>query len=349
MPDHKVNEVKLLAVEYLMNNPDKTQDEVCEIFQCSRRSLMRWVEKYNRLGEVKRENREAIAYKVTDEHVKFILDTVKEDKFITLQDILALFLDKFKGISLGLTHVFRLLQDNNITLKMKRHLHEPVKRFGKEVDIKAKIKEFYDEVSKYKLEDIICLDETSISGLLKRNFCYEAKGTRCVHKTNSQEVFKKYTGIFAISTTGLVGYDVYEKGGIDTERLETFIETLIKKKKYKKKLIIMDNASSHRNDKIKELVNKNNKLLYSPPYQHECNGIENYFSVLKSKLKKLDNLSFTQIDENIKKVIKEIPKEHYYNILNNTYINKNVNNIKPDDKKKKTNKTPKKKYKPNNS
>jgi hypothetical protein len=43
MPDHKVNEVKLLAVEYLMNNPDKTQDEVCEIFQCSRRSLMRWL------------------------------------------------------------------------------------------------------------------------------------------------------------------------------------------------------------------------------------------------------------------------------------------------------------------
>jgi hypothetical protein len=30
----------------------------------------------------------------------------------------------------------------------------------------------------------------------------------------------------------------------------------------------MNNASSHRNEKIKELLNKHNTLLYSVPYQH---------------------------------------------------------------------------------
>ena len=30
-------------------------------------------------------------------------------------------------------------------------------------------------------------------------------------KTESQEVFKKYTGIFAISTKGVIGYEVYKK------------------------------------------------------------------------------------------------------------------------------------------
>ena len=52
-------------------------------------------------------------------------------------------------------------------------------------------------------------------------------------------------------------------------------------KKYKNKLIILDNASSHRNAKIKELVNKHNTLLYSVPYQHFTNSIENYFSMMK--------------------------------------------------------------------
>jgi len=46
----------------------------------------------------------------------------------------------------------------------------------------------------------------------------------------------------------------------------------------------------HKNDTIRELVNKhnkllyNNKLLYSVPYEDFSNAIENYFSMLKSKL-----------------------------------------------------------------
>ena len=77
-------------------------------------------------------------------------------------------------------------------MKIKRHLHEPIKRFGKDVNINDKLTKFYKEIAKYKLEDIICIDETSISGLLKRNFCYEVKGKRCVHKTSSQAVFLLY-------------------------------------------------------------------------------------------------------------------------------------------------------------
>ena len=58
--------------------------------------------------------------------------------------------------------------------------------------------------------------------------------------------------------------------------------------KYKNKLIILDNASSHRHEKIKELVNKNNKLLYSVPYQHFTNSIEGYFSLLKGAYERQD-------------------------------------------------------------
>ena len=46
--------------------------------------------------------------------------------------------------------IFRVINDNNITLKLTRILHEPVKRFGKDTNINSKIKEFYDEVKKYK-------------------------------------------------------------------------------------------------------------------------------------------------------------------------------------------------------
>ena len=43
MPTHKSEDYKLSAVVYYLTE-DKTQEEVCKIFKCSPRSLMRWVE-----------------------------------------------------------------------------------------------------------------------------------------------------------------------------------------------------------------------------------------------------------------------------------------------------------------
>ena len=50
MPKHKSSDYKLTAVQYYLVE-DKTQEEVCKIFKCSPRSLMRWVDKYKKDGE----------------------------------------------------------------------------------------------------------------------------------------------------------------------------------------------------------------------------------------------------------------------------------------------------------
>jgi DNA-binding transcriptional regulator LsrR (DeoR family) len=60
MPNHKSEDYKLSAVDYYLTE-DKTQEEVCKIFKCSARSLMRWVDKYKKDGEIKRHNRTPVA------------------------------------------------------------------------------------------------------------------------------------------------------------------------------------------------------------------------------------------------------------------------------------------------
>jgi transposase len=50
---HKSDDYKLYAVEYYLVG-NKSQIDVCKIFKCSARSLMRWVEKYEKEGEIKR-------------------------------------------------------------------------------------------------------------------------------------------------------------------------------------------------------------------------------------------------------------------------------------------------------
>ena len=314
---HKSEDYKKSAVEYYLVG-DKSQLEVCEIFKCNPRSLMRWVEKYEKEGEIKRENREPIAYKVHKEHVKILTHEIKKNKTITMEDLLVKLKLKFPEFNITRRHLSRIVKDNNITLKLTRIRHEPTKRFGKDIDINSKIKEFYEEVKKYKIEDLICIDETSIKSLQKRNHCYNDIGKRCVIKTQSQEVFKKYTGVFAISVKGVIHWDLYEKGGINTDRLIDFLEHNITSK-LKNKLIILDNASAHRNERIKALVNKHNHILYAVPYQHFTNSIENYFSMLKSRLQKLEGLKYENLKENIQKVIGEIPKEKYENIFKGAY------------------------------
>lgn len=110
----------------------------------------------------------------------------------------------------------------------------------------------------------------------------------------------------------------YVLGGINTDRLIDFLEQNITNK-LRNKLIILDNASSHRNEKIKALVNKHNNILYAVPYQHFTNSIENYFSMLKSRLQKLDGLTYDELKKNIEKVLKEIPREKYENIFKGAY------------------------------
>ena len=314
---NKSNDYKLSVVNYYLTE-DTSQLETCRIFKCTPRSLMRWVQQYKKDGNVNIHYRKPIAYKVKKEYVKFLLDEIKKNKTITLYELTEKLKETYKDIDLSTTQIFRVINDNNITLKLTRIRHEPTKRFGKDIDINSKIKEFYEEVKKYKIEDIICIDETSIKSLQKRNHCYSQKGKRCVIKTQSQEVFKKYTGVFAISVNGVIHWDLYEKGGITTDRLIEFLEYNITNK-LRNKLIILDNASAHRNERIKILVNKENHLLYAVPYQHFTNSIENYFSMLKSRLQKLEGLKYESLKENIQKVISEIPKEKYENIFKGAY------------------------------
>ena len=87
--------------------------------------------------------------------------------------------------------------------------------------------------------------------------------------------------------------------------------------------LIYNKIISHRNEKIKQLINKNNKILYSIPYQYYTNSIEQFFSKLKSGLQKKKGLKYEELKRNIIEVIKDIPIIFYYKILKSSYDIKN--------------------------
>lgn len=55
----------------------------------------------------------------------------------------------------------------------------------------------------------------------------------------------------------------------------------------KKSVIVMDNAPFHKSKETQALIeNSGCQLLFLPPYSPDYNPIENYWAVLKSKVKK---------------------------------------------------------------
>ena len=49
-----------------------------------------------------------------------------------------------------------------------------------------------------------------------------------------------------------------------------------------------------------------------------------FFSILKSRLQKLDGLTYDEIKSNIKQIIKQIPEKIYTNKFNGSYKRDNI-------------------------
>jgi len=117
---------------------------------------------------------------------------------------------------------------------------------------------------------------------------------------------------------GILSYTIYFKDGTNSKRLVEFLNKFLSTTK--NKLIILDNASSHKNKQVKNFITKNNSLLYSVPYQHGIQVIEGFFNILKSRLKQKNNdLSYNNLCLNIQNVISEIPKSFYLNLIKGIY------------------------------
>ena len=63
MPNHKSEDFKLSAVKYYLEHSNN-QTQTCEIFGCSVKSLMRWVDKYKILKKLKEKQENMLLIKL---------------------------------------------------------------------------------------------------------------------------------------------------------------------------------------------------------------------------------------------------------------------------------------------
>lgn len=321
---HKSKDTKKLAIEYYKNNK-LSYKEVASIFQIGEKTLRRWIKRFNEEQSLDRKNKEPISYKITQNQVKYLLKLVKLYPTLSIRLLWSKMNEKFDDFNISESQVRRVIRDNNITRKRTRFRHYPETRYNKPIDLNNLMKIFYKEIDKYKLNKIISIDETSIHAEMTNNYSRCELGKRCVKKTKDNKVFRKFTLVCAINNKKVIGWSLYENGGMNGERMVQFIDDFIIRK-YEKHLIIMDNGGAHKNIKVKnKIIESKNKLLFSVPYRPKTNAIESWFSQFKYYFQLPNSaITYNQLKQHVSKSIRLIPKSSYVNYMRYAYKDKYI-------------------------
>ena len=98
--------------------------------------------------------------------------------------------------------------------------------------------------------------------------------------------WKTTTFIGALTLRGFIAPFVLD-GPINRDAFEAYVEQVLVLELKPGHLVIMDNLSSHKGPKVRELIEAAGaRLLYLPPYSPDFNPIENAFAKLKALLRK---------------------------------------------------------------
>lgn len=139
------------------------------------------------------------------------------------------------------------------------------------------------------------MDETGIDTFLHREYGWSDQGTP-VSGIISGRKFKRIGVVAAQIGRQIVSPLAYD-GTMDSALFELWFEQALLRDLPASSVIVMDNASFHRKARLLQLAeNAGHRLIFLPPYSPELNPIENFWSWLKRKLRKLLQESSSFVD-----------------------------------------------------
>jgi transposase len=112
------------------------------------------------------------------------------------------------------------------------------------------------------------------------------RGQRLVDKTPHGH-WKTTTLIAALGITGMRCSTVVD-GAVNGDVFEAFVEQVLVPELRSGDVVIMDNLSSHKRQRIRELIEAAGaRLVFLPPYSPDLNPIELIFAKIKQSLRSL--------------------------------------------------------------
>jgi transposase len=99
--------------------------------------------------------------------------------------------------------------------------------------------------------------------------------------------WKTTTLIAALGLSGVIGSTVVD-GAVNAETFEAFVEQVLAKELKPGDLVVMDNLSSHKRNRTRQLIQAvGAQVVFLPPYSPDLNPIEMIFAKVKQLLRSL--------------------------------------------------------------
>jgi transposase len=140
-------------------------------------------------------------------------------------------------------------------------------------------------ISSIEPERFVFVDECSSNTSLAPLYGWARKGERA-HQKVPRNWGKNITLISSIGKERGMGASLVVEGSTNGTVFESYLEDVLLPTLKRGQVVVMDNLSAHKGQRVRELIEgKGCELIYLPPYSPDFNPIEQAFSKLKSYLR----------------------------------------------------------------
>lgn len=140
-------------------------------------------------------------------------------------------------------------------------------------------------ISSIEPERFVFVDECSSNISLAPLYGWARKGERAYQKA-PRNWGKNMTLLSSIGREGGMGASLVVEGSTNGAVFETYLEEVLLPTLEKGRVVVMDNLSAHKGQRVRELIEGEGcELIYLPPYSPDFNPIEQAFSKLKGYLR----------------------------------------------------------------
>jgi transposase len=134
---------------------------------------------------------------------------------------------------------------------------------------------------------LVFVDEMGTNTSLAPIYGWAKKGerARCTVPRNRG---KNTTVLASMSVEGM-GPSLAVEGATTTRVFETYVERVLAPTLREGQIVVMDNLSAHKGERVRELIERRGcELLYLPSYSPDLNPIEEAFGKMKGLLRKVE-------------------------------------------------------------
>lgn len=139
---------------------------------------------------------------------------------------------------------------------------------------------YQEEIKDIAAERLVYIDESGIEMTVCKDRGWGKKGEKLIAKKSGK--YYERTNIIAGYVNNQTIAPMVFNGSCNTKLFETWVEQFLIKELKPGQVVIMDNASFHKSQKTKDLIESVNcKIIFLPPYSPDLNPIEKFWANMK--------------------------------------------------------------------